>query len=205
MMPKYSMAKALGLDASVLVNFCDVLKGSPGLGSHFRYRVADGQLWVWVPEALTSIDPRRLREDIFYPETFDVDPIRKDEIRSFLSSEPNGLVIADTFYEPSKSKPGHFVDLEWFSLCPTYDPSQIRVCVFVRGPQLSDASYDALMAAASPYPTTVVCTSLPVGSDLASGIHLDMHSQILENLLHRTQIVIVGVFDELSMMGWSKR
>src|SRR6266566_4444262 len=158
------MAKAMALDESVLVNFCDVLKGSLGLGSHLRDRVADGQLWVWVPEALTSIDPRRLREDIFYPETFDVDPTRKDAIRSFLSLEPNGLVIADTFYEPSKSKPDYFGNIEWLSLCPTYDLGKIRICVFARGPQLSDASYDALMVAASPYPTTVVFTSLPVGS-----------------------------------------
>jgi hypothetical protein len=199
------MPKALPLAESVLVNFRELLRGSLGLGSHLENRVTDGKLWVWVPEVLTSIDPRRLREDIFYPETFDVDPVRKEAIRNFLSVEPAGLVIADTAYEPSEARPDRLDSMEWFSLHPAYNPSKIRVCVFVRGPEFSDASYDALVGAASPYPTTLVLTALPDSSELRSGVHLDPPSQILQNLLDRVQSVMVGVFDELSMMVWSKR
>lgn len=198
------MARTLSLDVSVLGTFRDLLRGSLGLGSYLVDRLDDGELSVWVPEGVTVVEPKRLREDVFYPESFDIEEVRKETIRRFLNTEPDGLVIADTAYRPTDPTPDYFREIETFSLAPMYDPGQRRLCVFARGPQLSEAAYDALLRAASPYPTTLTVTSLREGAGLSPGVHLNAQSEVLQAIINRTKGLMVGVFDESSMMVWSK-
>ena len=68
----------------------------PGLPALLEDGITDGEFYVWVPEDVSSVDTRRLREDIFYPGYFDVDPMLMQAMGELLASEPNGVVVGET-------------------------------------------------------------------------------------------------------------
>ena len=196
------MSKKLALDTSIALEFRSLVHGGPGLPALLEDRITDGEFYVWVPDEVTSVDTRRLREDIFYPASFDVDPVRMQTIGEFLTCEINGLVIADTYDELSDPKPDWFRSLEWFSFAMQASPP--RLFPFLRKERYHEKTYSDLFRAASPYPTTVMLTSITDPLGLASGMDLNSHAGVLHELLDRVRQLMVGVFDERSMLVWSR-
>jgi hypothetical protein len=196
------MSKNLMFDASVALEFRRLVHGGPGLPALLEDRITDGEFYVWVPDEVTSVDTRRLREDIFYPASFDVDPVRMQAIGEFLTCEMNGLVIADTYHELSHPKPDWARSLEWFSFAR--QPGPPRLFPFLRKERYNVKTYSDLFGAASAYPTTVMLTSITDPLDLASGMDLNSHAGVLHELLDRVRQLMVGVFDERSMLVWSR-
>ena len=197
-----TMSKKLLLDNSVAVEFRRMCARGPGLPALLEDRITDSEFYVWVPEDVSSVDTRRLREDIFYPGSFDVDPMLMQAIGEFLASEPNGVVVADTYQDLAEPKPDWFNSLEWFSFARESSPP--RIFPFLRKDRYNAEAYATLLRAASPYPTTITLTSVGDPQSLTCGIDLNSHPMVLHELLDRVRQVMVGVFDERSMLVWSR-
>jgi hypothetical protein len=193
------------LNAAVGDDFREFLRGSMCLGRLLENRMSGGQFWVWMPDAVTPIDTKRFREDIFYPTPFDVKPSLKRHLSNFLMSEPNAIVIADTFRDLSEPKPDWFSSLEWFAMRnPLLRSGEVCLCAFLRGDHYNADLLDRLTRSASPYPTTLTLTSLRRSETLQSGMDLALHPEVLQELLDRVCEVMVGVFDESSMLVWTR-
>ena len=158
---------------------------------------------MWAPDTFASIDPASLNDDVFYPNPFDVSAVATESISDFLASEPNALVIADTFREPSDMGAASLGALKWFSVTSP-SAGEKRVCVFCRSTDFNSESYAKLLGEASPYTTTIVVTSLRHPELLTCGMDLDEHPQLLDELLARTAQVMLGVFDERSLFVWKR-
>lgn len=197
------MSKKLFLDSAVVPEFRWFVHGGLGLGIHLQDRIVGGEFYVWVPDEFTSIDQTRFQQDIFSPIRFNVDPARMQAISEFLDSEPNGVVIADTSREVSEPRLERFRLLEWFSVRnPAINKTYL--CVFLRKEQFNAESYRALMAESSAYTTTLTLTSVTSPERLVSGMDLNTHPDVLQELLDRVKQVMVGVFDEMSMLVWHR-
>jgi len=124
------------------------------------------------------------------------------DIGEFLTGEANGLIIADTYHELSRPNPNWSGSLEWFSFKRQPGPHQLFP--FLRKKHYNVQTYSALLGAATPYPTTIMLTSIANPLTLACGMDLNSHPQVLDELLERVRQLMVGVFDERSMLVWRR-
>jgi hypothetical protein len=192
--------KAIQLENNAIPLFRERLRGSLGLGPYLEQHIAGGSLWVWAPEVSTPIDLGRLNEDIFYPASTDLESTLTNALLRHFKTDPSAVLVADTAYRLEHVRPD---SLQWFSLDSFHDPGQRRICAFLTGAAADEKAVEELVAVASPYPTTLVFTSLTHAADLTRGVYLDPRNAVLQDLVQAVKHVLVGVFDERTMLIWS--
>lgn len=160
-------------------------------------------LKVWVPEKITEIEPSALDRDFAgYRAPFTVRDALFALLTAHLHAEAGGVVIADTSRSLSDPWPDWLRDVTWFSCSSPSGATRHRVCVLVDSRNATPEGYARLVRAASPYPTVLTLTSLPQDFAIRSGEHLE--EDRLRTLLDRVAQILVGVFDERSMMIWTR-
>jgi len=204
------MAKLLDLPPSYLPSFLDILSGGLTLGQllYTGNFWQEGSLSVWVPDHLTSLASSDFQTDPFFPEIYGL----TEPVAPFLKQRLSGLteawVFGETFYSASYyEKLGtHEKELLWFALDrPGKPDDDACLCVSLKGSRgVTEEQCDELLRECSGYPTVLAVSSptadLPVRKGTAPLIdHETLKSSI------RPQHVLVGVFDEMSLMMWSRR
>ncbi len=149
------------------------------------------------------IEPSDLDRDFAdYRQPFAVREAVFSLLTDHLQAERGGVVIADTSRSPSDPQPDWFEGLTCFSCGSPRGGTHARVCVLVDGQNATPENYARLLRAASPYPTVLTLSSLPPNLAIHSGEHLE--GIRLQALLDRLARILVGVFDERSMMIWTR-
>jgi hypothetical protein len=197
------MTKLLCLDSTFLEAFRRKLRGGTVLGHVLAQRgLVPCTLAVWVHESMTSIRPPDLDHDfVDYELPFNI----RNELFAVLDAHlrrPGAIVIADTTRHPSAARPADFQELTWFSCNPAKPVTEPYMCAVLAGPQAGVQAYERLLREASPYTTVLTLTTLPPGMAIRSGDHLDLAQ--IDVLLGRVDHILVGAFDERSMILWSR-
>lgn len=197
------MPKLVCLDTEFIAPFRRKLHGGLGLGWRLSERkLTPCTLAVWLPDDLTTA-PLNLDYDFErWERPFDI----RKELFSVLDAhlrEPGAVVIADTSRGSCGPRPQWFDQLTWFTCEPLPPAAELRMCAVVEHSRASDQVFEILLREASPYATVLTLSSLPAGVHLGSGDHLDAGQ--LEALMDRVERILVGVYDERSMMLWTRR
>jgi len=79
-----------------------------------------------------------------------------------------------------------------------------KVKVYLTAADANRQLYPEVERVSSPYPTTIVLTSLPDGLAIRCGGDYAIDSEIIQSLVTRVEHILLGVFDERSMMVWSR-
>lgn len=164
---------------------------------------------VWLPDSSAAPPPPdKLRYDVLsHPQAFGIKEAVDKFLEQHLTTQENAIVVAETFV----TSPERFPLLEehpirWFS-CAAPDGGwdmRDRICVFLTSDDSNSAAYEAIRRHRSDYPTIMVLTSLPPGSDIECGERLDPKSQRWNELFSRALHVLLGVCDERSFVLMSR-
>jgi hypothetical protein len=199
---------------SFLPQFREMLCGSMVLG---RYAIREGliengSLRVWVPDAVDAIRPEDIRWDIFYPgphqpARFGMDQAEREAIRlinDHLSRQENALVAADAIQVLSRPEDvPRTVESSWFSCDSMIDKYPSGVCLYLRHGQQSMTACEELLRKMNRYPSSIVLTSVPQEE-------MPQHTgyvapETMRTLIRRTEHILVGAFDEMSYLWWSRQ
>lgn len=200
------MAKVLKLEKQWLAQFTESLAASPAIGRLALQAISltTGQLEVWVPDVMASLPPQELQQDYLqYEESFGVDEAIYSYFDQHLRNERNKLAIADTHRSVVGEQ--EKIEVSWFLLNPPSQPERIQVCAYISGSDASPGAYDSFLNEASPYPKTIVLTSLDPKFTLSSGDYLSSESPVLKSLMLNVEHILLGVFDERSFMIWTRQ
>lgn len=208
-----NIIKLLPLEkSSFLPRFRETVKGGMTMGHLIAGEdwLENGMLRVWVPGSVSSVLPENLRYDLFNSRdeiVFGHNQVLPELHRVFdrhLSASPAALVVADTYYRVSRPQRPKGKQLSWFSTNDPRGGTERNICVYVQDDRASAAVYDEILRDAHQYTTVAVLTKLTGGTSIEPGQHLDPQSATLQGLLQNVEHVVIGVFDEMSFMLWSR-
>lgn len=208
------------LDGSYLPNFRQLLFDGLAFGPLLP-RLIDlekGALSVWVPESLPAVLPSQLETDVFHG-LHGVAEIRR-EVGLYLGSRiddgTDWLLLGETYHlatEPPPEKDRErFIWATVSSALPVYvgrdspiAPAVHKfrsVCMRTRGIDLE--GWDSFTKKLKEYPSIALIARPPADLDLKSSEFSELAGEPLFKLLRSTHYILVGVFDEMSMMLWER-
>ncbi len=203
------MAKLLDLPPSYLPSFLDILSGGLTLGQllYTGDFWQEGSLSVWVPDHLTSLPLSDFQRDPFFPEIYGLTEPVAPFLKQRLLELPEAWVFGETsysasYYEELGSDKEAFA---WLAVDNPVKPDETDLCVSLHGSQnVTDKQCSRLLDTCDGYPTVVVVSSPTADFAVQSGAPSFVDHETVKTLMF-PQHVLVGVFDEMSLMMWSRR
>ena len=201
------MLELRSLDSSFLPHFQEMLERGFTLGPRVANLIdlSNGSLNVWMPKEITTISPKDLSTDINYPKPWE----SKTEICKYLVSvlpkDSSTLLLGETHRfvneKPPLQEAMHFAWLIVSSSIPAYDRF---LCVCSINLVIDHQTWSDFRREIKLYPSIVVIAKQPADLALTRGEFNELEENRLTALLEGTQYVLVGVFDEMSMIVWAR-
>lgn len=200
--------RLLNLDPLFFPYFQGLLRDGLTLGP----RIADlidlstGSLSVWVTDEIKSIEPKDLQTDIFYP-------VKKDKLKydipnflaSILSENTSLILIGETDRFSNELPPVHdTVRFPWLIVSSSVPAYEKFLCVCFVNAVIGWETWDAFRSELKQYPSIILVVDRPSHLLLTPGEFVKLEDTQLKDLLRCTKYILVGIFDEMSMMLWKR-
>jgi hypothetical protein len=197
-------SKNLALDNSFLPAFKRRLVGSLVMGDLLVDKpLQDGHLSVWVPHDRGSIRLEDLDNDIFYPSGFSFVEDLYEFLDNYFVTYPLGLLVAVTSREESWDN-SIMGDLPWFS-CDLSDGSPERpILAYLSSQNAHHDMYGMVDSWSARYPKSWVLSSMSNSYEIKSHECYKYSSELVTTIIETIDHILIGVFDETSMMVWSR-
>jgi hypothetical protein len=192
------------LDNSLISAFTSRLQNSIALGEIFRHKSFEsGHLRIWVPPEYAVIDSTQLDYDIFYPNKISFENELYEFLDSYFSNTPHGLLIAASPREPQWDN-SILGDTAWFSTDSSRNSSDKSIMLYLKSEKADHNMYNQLKRWSSSYQSAWALSSMTNGPEINTGKYYDINSNEIQTIIKTVDHILLGVFDERSMMVWSK-
>ena len=195
------------LDSSFRPRFSELVSGGLSFGPLLAQatNLAEGSLSLWAPDDVKPIAPENLLTDIYFELPYDPNP----DIARYLAARLNGhgpwLFLGETDdFESQQISPEVSRRYIWpvvESAVPAHDN---YLCLGFIENKLTEEAWDGFVRTMKRY--QLVAMIAKVSGDLAwkPGDFPELAGKQLEDLLKSAQFILVGIFDEMSMMLWER-
>jgi hypothetical protein len=203
------MVKRRALDSSFLLHFRQRLQDGLAFGPLLANVVdlTGGTLSVWAPDALATIQPDDLQTDVFHGFHGGTEILR--EIGLYIASRINDrtewLLLGETFHTPSSPPPNKDkIRFIWPVVASAVTPNDKYLGVCTVTPGIDWKRWEAFAKELKPYPSIAMIAKPPTSIELKPGEFPELAGEQLDDLLLSAQYILVGVFDDISMILWER-
>jgi hypothetical protein len=162
-------------------------------------------LTVLVPDNVSApgrILPSNVDEDIFFTDSVDKETGLTKLLQLEMKAADSTLLMAETSYsEPEvKDLPD---PLSWVHFTPATNVARNSAVACLERMETNEGSVKMLLSRASGYPSIIAISSARL-TRFVKGVVTHLDQEQASRIIKAVKLIAVGVFDERSMMIWSK-
>lgn len=202
------MARLISLDHSFLPYFRQLLRDGLALGPLIEDTVdlTQGSLDIWAPEGVETVAAADLHTDIFYGKEHSP----KTDITAFVTSaileEETNLLVGETDRLVTEEPPAkNAARFPWLVIPSSIETKNKYLCVCLSTRRVDEQRWSAFERELKPYPSIVVIANRPHDLVLAPGEFRELRKDQLKVILQNTRYILVGIFDEVSRIRWTRK